>query len=105
MTCNSMALKELAEKYLEGDFLRELGQFTLQKLMEAEVESKTGAALNERSGERVNYRNGYRDRTLETRIGALDLRIPKLRAGSYFPSFLEPRKMSEHALVSVVQSA
>lgn len=105
VTSDSMALKELAEKYLEGDFLRELGQFTLQRLMEAEVESKTGAALNERSGDRLNYRNGYRDRTLETRIGSLDLRIPKLREGSYFPSFLEPRKMSEHALVSVVQSA
>ena len=105
MTKNSMALIELAEKHGDGDFLRELGQWSLQRLMEMEAEARCGAGLHERSSERVNHRNGYRDRRLETRIGALDLRIPKLRSGSFFPSFLEPRKMSEKALVAVVQEA
>jgi transposase-like protein len=73
--------------------------------MEMEAQAVCGAGLHERSAERVNHRNGYRDRRLETRIGALDLRIPKLRSGSFFPSFLEPRKMSEKALVAVVQEA
>jgi transposase-like protein len=105
MTENSMALLELVEKHGDGDFLRELGQWTLQRLMELEADAKCGAARHERSTERVNHRNGYRERTLQTRIGALDLRIPKLRSGSYFPSFLEPRKASERALVAVVQEA
>ena len=60
---------------------------------------------HERSGERTTYRNGYRDRTLDTRLGSLQLRIPKLRQGSYFPPFLEPRKTSEKALVAVIQEA
>jgi putative transposase len=64
-----------------------------------------GAGRHERSPERLNYRNGYRDRTLDTRLGQLQLRIPKLRQGSYFPPFLEPRKMSEKALVAVIQEA
>jgi len=100
-----MALIRLAEKYADGDLLRELGQLVLQRLMEAEAESRCGAGLHERSPGRVNHRNGYRARTLETRLGTLDLRIPKLRSGSYFPSFLEPRKASEQALVAVVQEA
>jgi putative transposase len=73
--------------------------------MEADVEGQIGAARHERTGERTNYRNGYRDRTLDTRLGALELRIPKLRQGSYFPPFLEPRKTSEKALVAVIQEA
>lgn len=105
MADDRMALLELAEKHADGNFLRELGQFVLQRLMEAEAEQRCGAGLNERSEERVNRRNGYRERTLETRIGSLELRIPKLRTGSYFPSFLEPRKASEQALVAVVQEA
>jgi putative transposase len=100
-----MALIRLAEKYADGDLLRELGQLVLQRLMEAEAESRCGAGLHERSPGRVNHRNGYRARTLETRLGTLDLKIPKLRSGSYFPSFLEPRKASEQALVAVVQEA
>jgi transposase-like protein len=64
-----------------------------------------GAGRHERSGERFNYRNGFRDRTLDTRLGALNLRIPKLRQGSYFPPFLEPRKTAEKALVTVIQEA
>jgi putative transposase len=105
MTHDSMALRELAEKHLDGDFLKELGQFTLQRLMEAEVESHTGAGLHERSDERRAYRNGYRDRTLQTRIGELQLKVPKLREGTYYPSFLEPRRSVEQALVSVIQEA
>ena len=105
MAENSMALMDLAEKHGGGDFLRELGQWALQRLMEIEAQAVCGAGLHERSAERVNHRNGYRERRLETRIGALELRIPKLRSGSFFPSFLEPRKMSEKALVAVVQEA
>jgi transposase-like protein len=105
MTEDSMALLQLAEKHADGDLLRELGQLILQRLMEAEAETLCGAARHERSAERVNRRNGYRERELETRLGTLELRIPKLRTGSYFPSFLEPRKASEQALVAVVQEA
>lgn len=105
MTTESIALMELIEKHGDKDFLRELGQWTLQRLMELEVEQKVGAGPHERTDDRTTHRNGYRDRTLETRIGSLSLRIPKLRSGSYYPSFLEPRKKSEHALVAVVQEA
>src|ERR1051325_8851624 len=73
--------------------------------MEADVEGLIGASWHERSAERLNYRNGYRDRTFETRLGPLSLRIPKLRQGSYFPPFLEPRRTAEKALVSVIQEA
>ena len=100
-----MALVELAEKHAGDDFLRELGQHTLQRLMELEAEEACGAGLHERSEQRTNRRNGYRERSLETRIGKLDLKIPKLRSGSYFPTFLDPRKSSEQALVAVVQEA
>jgi len=102
---NSMALMELVEKYADADLFRELGQWVLQRLMELEAEQKVGAGHHERSDARVTQRNGYRERRLETRLGTMDLKIPKLRSGSYFPSFLEPRKMSEHALVAVVQEA
>ena len=105
MTEESMALVELAEKHAGDDFLRELGQHTLQRLMELEAEEACGAGLHERSEQRTNRRNGYRERSLETRIGKLDLKIPKLRSGSYFPTFLDPRKSSEQALVAVVQEA
>jgi putative transposase len=67
----------------------------LQILMEADVEGLIGAGRHERTGDRLNYRNGYRDRSLDTRLGPLSLRIPKLRQGSYFPPFLEPRKTAE----------
>ena len=105
MTEESMALIELAEKHAGDDFLRELGQFTLQRLMELETDERCGAARHERSEQRIKRRNGYRERSIETRIGKLDLKIPKLRSGSYFPSFLDPRKSSERALVAVVQEA
>jgi putative transposase len=105
MTEERMALAELVQKTGEGDFLRAVAEAVLQILMEADVEGMIGAARHERSADRLNYRNGYRDRTLDTRLGALQLKIPKLRQGSYFPPFLEPRKMSEKALVAVIQEA
>ena len=71
----------------------------LQLLMETEVEGLIGAGRSERSGERTTWRNGYRDRTLDTRLGSLQLRIPKLRQSSYFPPFLEARKASEKAVI------
>lgn len=85
MTDDRMALVELLQKSGDGDFLRAVAEAVLQILMEADVEGLIGAGRHERSGERLNYRNGYRDRTLDTRLGALNLRIPKLRQGSYFP--------------------
>jgi transposase-like protein len=85
--------------------LREMVGFAAQRLMELEVESLTGAAHRERNPERINHRNGYRDRMCETRAGAVELRIPKLRKSGYFPAFLEPRRMAEKALAAVVQEA
>ena len=89
----------------DGDFMRETMAFILHKLMEAEVTAKIGAEKYERTGERNNQRNGVRTRPYETRLGSINLNIPKLREGSYFPSFLEPRRMWEKALVNVIQEA
>jgi putative transposase len=105
MTEERMALIDLLQKSEEGDFLRSVAEAVLRLLMEANVEGLIGAARHERGAERLNYRNGYRDRTFETRLGPLSLRIPKLRQGSYFPPFLEPRKIAEKALVAVIQEA
>ena len=105
MTATRLALAELMEKAGDGDFLRAVAEAVLQILMESDVEGLIGAGRHERSADRLNYRNGYRDRTLDTRLGTLALRVPKLRQGSYFPPFLEPRKMSEKALVAVIQEA
>ena len=105
MTGDRMALVELLQKSGEGDFLRAVAEAVLQALMEADAEGLIGAGRHERSPERLNWRNGYRERTLDTRLGSLQLRIPKLRQGSYFPPFLEPRKMAEKALVAVIQEA
>jgi putative transposase len=96
---------ELLQKAGEGDFLRTVAEAVLQLLMGADAEGLIGAGRHERSPEQLNYRNGYRDRTLDTRLGALQLRVPKLRQGSYFPPLLEPRKVSEKALVAVIQEA
>jgi hypothetical protein len=101
MTEERLVLAELLEKAGEGDFLRTVAEAVLQLLMESDVEGVIGAGRYERSGERTTWRNGYRDRTLETRLGSLQLRIPKLRQGSYFPPFLEARKSSEKALIAV----
>lgn len=105
MTDDRMALMEALQKADDGNFLRSLAETVLQILMEADVEGMIGAGRYERSGERSTWRNGYRDRTLDTRLGQLNLRIPKLRTGSYFPPFLEARKTTEKALVSVIQEA
>src|SRR5215210_4331033 len=106
MTDERLPLIELLQKAGDGDFLRSVAEAVLQLLMEADVEGVIGAARHERTAERQTYRNGFRDRTLDTRLGTLQLRIPKLRAGpSYFPPFLEPRKTSEKALVAVIQEA
>src|SRR6185312_907927 len=105
MTDEIMNLRTLLEKSSDTDLLREMIGFTAQRLMELEVEGLTGAAHGERSPERINQRNGYRDRLWETRAGTVELRIPKLRKGSYFPVFLEPRRLAEKALAAVVQEA
>jgi transposase-like protein len=105
MTNEIMNLRTLVEKSSDADLLREMIGFTAQRLMELEVEGLTGAAYGEKSQERLVQRNGYRDRTWETRAGTVELRIPKLRKGSYFPGFLEPRRLAEKALAAVVQEA
>ena len=105
MTNERMALAELLEKGSDGDLLREMIGYVAQRLMEVDVESLVGAGHGERSESRDNWRNGYRERDWHTRSGTIALRIPKLRKGSYFPGFLEPRKSSEKALAAVVQEA
>src|SRR3954469_8348624 len=105
MTDDKIALRTLLEKGSDATFLREMIGFAAQRLMELESESLCGAGHGERSAERRNQRNGYRDRDWETRAGRVELRIPKLRRGSYFPAFLEPRRLAEKALTAVVQEA
>jgi len=105
MTETSMPLIELLQKQDDGDFLRAVAEAVLQLLMEHDVEGLVGAGRYERGDGRLTWRNGYRDRELKTRLGSLNLRVPKLRQGSYFPGFLEPRRTSEKALVAVIQEA
>jgi transposase-like protein len=107
-TKNRMSLLEQLSKYVvekDKDFLKEALTLLINALMDAEVTSMIGAEKYERSENRNNHRNGYRQREWDTRLGTLQLSIPKLRHGSYFPSLLEPRKMSEKALLNVVQEA
>ena len=105
MTQDMMTLRALLEKSSDADLLREMIGFTAERLMALEVEGLTGAAHGERSPDRITHRNGYRDRSWETRAGTVELKIPKLRKGSYFPGFLEPRRMAEKALAAVIQEA
>jgi putative transposase len=90
---------------LDGDFLQEGTRLLAQLAVELEAEQVIGAGPYERSDGRKTYRNGHRQRTWETRVGEIPLQIPKLREGTYFPSLLEPRRRSEQALLSVIQSA
>lgn len=105
MTNDMMHLQGLLEKSADADLLREMIGFASHRLMELEVEAKTGAGYGEKNAGRLVQRNGYRERDWETRAGTVELRIPKLRQGSYFPSFLEPRRMAEKALAAVIQEA
>ena len=105
MTKDKMDLQALLSKSPDADFLREMIGFAADRLMELEVGSLTGAAYGEKSAERLAQRNGYRDRDWENRAGTVELRIPKLRTGSYFPCFLEPRRLAEKALTAVIQEA
>lgn len=105
MTKPSMDLRTAIEKADDGDFLREMIAFAAQRLMDLEVETLAGAGYGERSPQRQTQRNGYRDRRWQTRAGDVGLQVPKLRRGSYFPSFLEPRRATEKALVAVIQEA
>lgn len=100
-----IALQELLEKSSDASLLQEMIGYAAQRLMELETTELCGAAPGERSPERVNQRNGYRDRDWQTRVGTVELRIPKLRKGSYFPAFLEPRRLTEKALTAVIQEA
>jgi putative transposase len=105
MTDDTMNLQALVGKSADADFLREMIGFAAQRLMDLEVGSLTGAGYGEKSSDRLAQRNGYRERDWETRAGTVELRIPKLRTGSYFPAFLEPRRLAEKALTAVVQEA
>ena len=105
MTNDMMGLRSLLEKTPDADLLREMIGFAAERLMELEVGAATGAGYGEKSAERLAQRNGYRDRDWQTRAGTVELRIPKLRRGSYFPGFLEPRRMAEKALTAVIQEA
>jgi len=105
MTDDRIVLRELLEKGSDATFLRDMIAFAARRLMELEVEGLCGAGHGERSPARVNQRNGYRERDWQTRAGAVELRIPKLRKGASFPGFLEPRRSAEKALMAVIQEA
>jgi putative transposase len=105
MTEDKMDLQALLAKSPDADFLREMIGFAAERLMELEVGAATGAGYGEKSAERLAQRNGYRDRDWETRAGTVELKIPRLRTGSYFPCFLEPRRLAEKALTAVIQEA
>ena len=101
MTTDMMNFRDFVEKTPDADLLREMIGFAAERLMELEVGAATGAGYGEKSPLRTAQRNGYRERDWETRAGTVELRIPKLRKGSYFPGFLEPRRMAEKALTAL----
>jgi len=105
MTDDTMPFLDALLKRGGGDFMKELAEEVLQRLMAYDVDGRIGAGRYERNDDRTTQRNGYRERAFDTRLGTLDLKIPKLRKGSYFPSFLEPRRTTEQALVAVIQEA
>jgi len=105
MTDPMMHLRSLLEKTPDADILRDMISFAAERLMEIEVGGMTGAGYGEKSPTRLAQRNGHRERDWHTRAGTVELRIPKLRKGSYFPGFLEPRRMAEKALTAVIQEA
>jgi putative transposase len=108
MALPQSAVSELLEAFRTGegvDLIRESVRIVMQELIEAEATEKIGAAKWERTETRTTERNGYRDRLLATQAGDVDLRIPKLRNGSYFPVILEPRRRIDQALYAVVMEA
>lgn len=105
MTTDSMTLIQTVQQVGDEDLLRQLAEVALAKLMAFEVDGLIGVAKGQHATERTTSRNGYRDRPLHTRLGTLELRVPKLRQGTYFPSFWEPRRLSERALTAVIQEA
>jgi putative transposase len=105
MTNPMMTLNTLIEKTSDADILREMIGYASQRLMEMEVGARTGAEYGHKDPDRLVQRNGYRARDWDTRAGTVELQIPKLRKGSYFPGFLEPRRMAEKALTAVIQEA
>jgi transposase-like protein len=105
MTDDRMALKAALEKASDAELLSHMLGFVAEKLMALDVDALCNASHHERTAARGNYRNGYRERSWETRAGTVDLKVPKLRKGSYFPEFLEPRRAAEKAMTAVIQEA
>lgn len=105
MANRDYSLSQLGNSVEMKDSVREILDFAVDRIMQMEVDALCGAGYGLRDPDRENRRNGYRDRIWDTRLGAIDLKIPKLRKGSYFPSFLEPRRRAEKALMAVIQEA
>ena len=105
MTDDRMVLVELIEHGANGDVVREMLAFAAERMMDMEIEARMGAAMGSRSPVRINHRNGYREQGWDTRVGRIDLAIPKLRKGNCFPNFLDPRRTAEKALAAVIEEA